>query len=386
MMQSTSRLVRLLEVVSKIGHSVKNACHKRNISFKSVGGISFVAGGTVFLLASGSVVYARTPATSFMSEPITDDGTRRKNQSDIKVRMEEFVMRVQHDFCRALEAEETGGKKFRVDRWLRKEGGGGVTCVMQEGETFEKAGVNVSVVHGTLPKGAVEQMRARGKKMKENVPFFATGVSCVIHPRNPFVPTVHFNYRYFEVEDDTGDKIWWFGGGTDLTPYYLNEDDAKHFHKTLKQACDKHGPAFYPKFKKWCDDYFVISHRGERRGIGGIFFDDLDKPSLEDCFKFIQSCGESVVESYVPLVNKHKNDPYTKEHREWQLLRRGRYTEFNLVYDRGTKFGLFTPGARFESILMSLPLYAKWEYMHIPDPSTPEGKLTEILKNPRDWV
>lgn len=200
------------------------------------------------------------------------------------------------------------------------------------------------------------------------------------------VPTIHFNYRYFEVTNKDGSTQWWFGGGTDLTPYYLNEEDAKHFHRTLKSACDQHNPTYYEKFKKWCDDYFHIPHRGERRGVGGIFFDDLDTPSQQEAYKFVESCAEAVIPSYIPLVKQHKNDGYGYAERQWQLLRRGRYVEFNLIYDRGTKFGLYTPGARYESILMSLPLVAKWEYMHEPSQNSKEGKLVEVLKNPRDWL
>lgn len=246
-------------------------------------------------------------------------------------------------------------------------------------------------------------MRSRGKKFGQGkLPFFAAGVSAVIHPVNPMIPTIHFNYRYFEVSltelptfwrskrlkidnwqvQDAHEVQWWFGGGTDLTPYYLNAADCIHFHTTLKEACDKHDKSYYPKFKKWCDDYFHIVHRGERRGVGGIFFDDLDTPSQDDCFQFVTDCAKAVIPSYIPLgtvlpllrityqiskttptaafftVKRHKQASYTKVEREWQLLRRGRYVEFNLIYDRGTKFGLYTPGARYESILMSLPLYA----------------------------
>lgn len=200
------------------------------------------------------------------------------------------------------------------------------------------------------------------------------------------MPTIHFNYRYFEVKNNDGTSQWWFGGGTDLTPYYLDENDAKHFHQTLQKACDKHDPGYYAKFKKWCDDYFFITHRGERRGVGGIFFDDLDTPNQESAFEFVKSCAESVIPSYMPIVKKHKNDGYGYPERTWQLLRRGRYVEFNLIYDRGTKFGLYTPGARFESILMSLPLTARWEYMHEPKVNSKESKLLEVLKNPKDWV
>ncbi|CAH2046699.1 unnamed protein product, partial [Iphiclides podalirius] len=323
---------------------------------------------------------------NYMAEPITPLAQLEKNQDDMKTQMELLIMRIQAEFCRALEKEEDEEAKFKVDRWTRNEGGGGITCVLQDGRVFEKAGVNISVVSGKLPPAAVQQMRSRGKKLESaELPFFACGVSAVIHPRNPMVPTIHFNYRYFEVRDKDGVQ-WWFGGGTDLTPYYLNEDDAVHFHLTLKHACDSHDPTYYPRFKKWCDDYFTIPHRGERRGVGGIFFDDIDSPSKEEAFEFVTSCAEAVVPSYIPLVQKHKDDAYGYHERQWQLLRRGRYVEFNLVYDRGTKFGLHTPEARYESILMSLPLNAKWEYMHEPKENSPEEKLMKVLKEPRDWL
>uniref|UniRef100_A0A0B6ZU29 coproporphyrinogen oxidase n=1 Tax=Arion vulgaris TaxID=1028688 RepID=A0A0B6ZU29_9EUPU len=325
----------------------------------------------------------------WMSTPITDLQYMKEHKDDMKCQMESLIMRIQAEVCQALEKEELeeGGKQFVTDRWLREQGGGGITCVLQDGTVFEKAGVNISVVTGVLPPDAVRQMRARGKKMKgESLKFFAAGVSSVVHPRNPHVPTVHFNYRYFEVEDEDGEKQWWFGGGTDLTPYYLVEADAALFHKALKKACDQHGKHLYPKYKKWCDDYFTVTHRGERRGIGGIFFDDVDEPTQEKCFNFVQSCADSVISSYIPIVQKHKKDSYSYAERQWQLLRRGRYVEFNLIYDRGTKFGLYTPGARYESILMSLPLTARWEYMHAPEPGSREAQLTEVLKNPKDWV
>uniref|UniRef100_A0A8B9DJN2 Oxygen-dependent coproporphyrinogen-III oxidase, mitochondrial n=1 Tax=Anser cygnoides TaxID=8845 RepID=A0A8B9DJN2_ANSCY len=269
-------------------------------------------------------------------------------------------------------------------------GGGGISCVLQDGEVFEKAGVNVSVVFGQLSEEAARQMRSRGKSLKASadgkLPFCAMGVSSVIHPKNPHVPTMHFNYRYFEIEEADGTKQWWFGGGTDLTPTYLNEEDAVHFHKTLKEACDKHDPKLYPKYKKWCDDYFFIKHRGERRGIGGIFFDDVDSPSKEEVFQFVQSCAKAIVPCYIPIVKKHCHDSFTPEEKQWQQLRRGRYVEFNLIYDRGTKFGLLTPGSRIESILMSLPLTARWEYMHTPPESSREAEILEVLRNPKDWV
>lgn len=338
---------------------------------------------------SGITVFAvqnELDIKKFMAQPITDI-SKLKKRNDMKTKMELLVMKTQAELCKALESLEDPDYSFKVDRWIRKEGGGGITCVLQDGVVFEKAGVNVSVVTGTLPPAAVQQMRARGKQLQEgSMPFFAAGVSAVIHPRNPMVPTIHFNYRYFEVENPDGSIQWWFGGGTDLTPYYLNEDDVKHFHGTLKAACDKHDSLYYSKFKKWCDDYFFIRHRGERRGVGGIFFDDIDTPSQEEAFQFIKSCAEAVIPSYIPLVKQHKDDGYGYKERQWQLLRRGRYVEFNLIYDRGTKFGLYTPGARYESILMSLPLSANWKYMHEPTPDSKEAELLDVLKNPKEWL
>lgn len=323
--------------------------------------------------------------SKFMALPVTPLDQLTATPDSTSTKMELMCMRIQGEICRRF--EEVDENKFQVDKWERAEGGGGISCVLQDGTVFEKAGVNISVVHGMLPSGAAQQMRARGKKLREGkLPFFAVGISSVVHPRNPMVPTVHFNYRYFEVEESPGKIQWWFGGGTDLTPYYLDEGDAVHFHQALKSACDKHDKKYYKAFKVWCDDYFHIKFRGERRGVGGIFFDDLDKKTQEETFDFVQSCADAVIPSYIPLVKKHMNDGYSYKERQWQLLRRGRYVEFNLVYDRGTKFGLLTPGARIESILMSLPLYAKWEYKHSPVPGSKESKLLEVLKNPRDWV
>lgn len=263
---------------------------------------------------------------------------------------------------------------FLRDAWIRPEGGEGSSCVLADGRVFEKAGINVSVVHGKLPPKAQKAMLPDHPSLPEpttTVPFFATGLSIVIHPRNPHVPTVHLNYRYFEIEDPEQPgkpKAWWFGGGSDLTPSYLDEADAVHFHKTLKQACDQHDERYWPDFKKQCDKYFTITHRGECRGVGGIFFDDLTTtspvhapptdspaagPSAEKIFEFVKSASSAFLPAYVPIVYKHMNDGWTPEEKRWQQLRRGRYVEFNLVYDRGTKFGLNTPGARIESILMS---------------------------------
>ncbi|XP_076637015.1 oxygen-dependent coproporphyrinogen-III oxidase isoform X2 [Colletes latitarsis] len=365
-------------------------CYKDQNKIKSSKyvGIGFFTAIMVYNTSGNIVLAAKNELDmkQFMAQPITDiEELKKKNNMRKKVEL--LVMKTQGDFCKALESLEDPAYRFKVDRWIREEGGGGITCVLQDGTVFEKAGVNVSVVTGTLPSSAVQQMRARGKMMQEGpMPFFAAGVSAVIHPRNPMIPTIHFNYRYFEVENQDGSIQWWFGGGTDLTPYYLNEDDVKHFHSTLKRACDKHDPSYYPKYKKWCDDYFFITHRGECRGVGGIFFDDLDMPNQNDAFQFVKSCAEAVIPSYIPLVEKHKDDAYGYAERQWQLLRRGRYVEFNLIYDRGTKFGLYTPGARYESILMSLPLSANWQYMHKPDPGSKEAKIIDVLQNPRDWL
>ncbi|XP_056133552.1 oxygen-dependent coproporphyrinogen-III oxidase, mitochondrial [Lampris incognitus] len=323
----------------------------------------------------------------FMSPPVSDVRVLQERKGEMCTRMEMLIMQTQAEFCRAL--EEADGGTFKVDRWERKEGGGGISCVLQDGKVFEKAGVNVSVVFGNLTEEAAKQMRSRGKVLKGKdgkLPFCAMGVSSVIHPKNPHIPTVHFNYRYFEIEEEDGSKQWWFGGGTDLTPIYVNKEDAFHFHNTLKKACDKHHPQYYPDFKKWCDNYFYIRHRGETRGIGGIFFDDLDSPTQEDAFSFVKSCARTVVPCYLPIVYKHLNDSFTAEEKDWQQVRRGRYVEFNLVYDRGVKFGLATPGSRIESILMSLPLTARWEYMHEPTKSSPEAEMLEVLKNPKEWV
>jgi len=324
----------------------------------------------------------------FLAEPLTDQATLDANKDDMKTKMELMVMRIQKEFVHQLELQELPEYKFKVDRWTRPEGGGGITCVLQNGHVFEKGGVNISVVHGKLPPAAVSQMNARGKKLPEGqeLPFFACGVSCVIHPRNPMVPTVHYNYRYFEVEEESGSKKWWFGGGCDLTPYYLDDKDAVHFHQTLKDVCDKHDTSYYAKFKAWCDRYFYLTHRQISRGIGGIFFDDLDSPDQESCFKFVTDCADAMVPAYLPMVKKQKEKAYGYHERQWQLVRRGHYAEFNLVHDRGTKFGLHTPGARIESILMSLPLTAKWEYMYNIKPGSKEERLTEILKNPKEWV
>ncbi|EPQ64444.1 Bgt-877 [Blumeria graminis f. sp. tritici] len=311
-------------------------------------------------------------------------------KSNLRLRMEKFIKEQQEKIIG--EIEKLDGKKFRVDTWTREKGGGGISCVLQDGNVFEKAGVNVSVVYGTLPRPAIEKMRVNHKALDPNVnslDFFATGLSIVLHPINPMAPTVHLNYRYFETSNPDGTpNTWWFGGGTDLTPSYLFDEDVVHFHKVIKEACDEHNKAYYPRFKKWCDGYFSNKHRGEARGVGGIFFDDLDEQesNQEDTFAFVQSCLKAFLPSYMPIIERRKDMEYTAKEKEWQQIRRGRYVEFNLVHDRGTAFGLTTPDARVESILMSLPLTAKWKYMHEPDKGSWEHRLVEVLKQPKEWV
>jgi coproporphyrinogen III oxidase len=291
----------------------------------------------------------------------------------LKERARTYFETLQKKICKALEEIE-GDKKFAEDRWEREGGGGGVTKVMEDGAVFEKAGVNVSTVFGVLPKAIAQKMQVQPSN------FCATGVSLVIHPRSPMIPTVHANYRYFEHAD--GDS--WFGGGSDLTPYYPYEEDIIHFHETLKKACDLHDSEYYSTFKKWCDEYFFIEHRGEARGVGGIFFDYL-RGDGEMHFAFVQSVGDAFLDTYLPIVEKRKSEPWGEKEKAWQLLRRGRYVEFNLVYDRGTTFGLETKG-RTESVLMSLPPRVEWKYNMHPQIGSREANLLGLLTNPRDWV
>lgn len=308
----------------------------------------------------------------------------------MRLRMEAFIKEQQKEIVRQL--EEVDGKKFRVDTWTRPNGGGGISQVLQDGNVFEKAGVNISVVYGTLPRAAIAKMRVNHKAIDpdvESLDFYAAGLSLVLHAKNPMAPTVHLNYRYFETMNEDGTpNTWWFGGGTDLTPCYLFDEDAVHFHKTIKKACDKHDQSYYPRFKKWCDEYFNNKHRGERRGVGGIFFDDLDdqEKDQENTFEFIQSCLKAFLPSYLPIINKRKDLPFTEQEKQWQQIRRGRYVEFNLVHDRGTSFGLNTPNARVESILMSLPLNASWRYMHEPEKGSREQRLVDVLREPKEWA
>ena len=293
-----------------------------------------------------------------------------------------YIENLQNAICSKLE-EIDGKAKFREDIWERPEGGGGRTRVIEDGLVFEKGGVNISAVHGALPKS----MQAYFKVGE--VDFFACGLSLVIHPKNPFVPTVHANWRYFEMYDKNGVIIdQWFGGGQDLTPYYLFEEDAKHFHQVCKKACDKHNPSFYQDFKQKCDTYFWNTHRNEARGIGGLFFDYCkasEQMTMEDWFNFVTEVGNSFLEAYIPIVERRKDMPFASSHKNWQEIRRGRYVEFNLVHDKGTLFGLKTNG-RIESILMSLPPKVQWVYDHHPKKGTEEEKLLEVLNNPKDWI
>lgn len=293
-----------------------------------------------------------------------------------------YIQNLQDQICLAIEHCD-GTVKFKEDLWQRPEGGGGRTRVIENGDVFEKGGVNISAVHGELP----ETMQAYfGVK---NAHFYACGLSLVIHPKNPMVPTVHANWRYFELYNQQNEIVdQWFGGGQDLTPYYLFEEDAKHFHQACKTACDRHDPDFYANYKKKCDAYFFNSHRGEARGIGGLFFDyckATDNFSMQDWYNFVTEVGNSFLEAYLPIVEKRKGLEYTQAQINWQEIRRGRYVEFNLVHDKGTLFGLKTNG-RIESILMSLPPRVQWVYDHHPEPGSEEEKLLEVLKNPKHWV
>jgi coproporphyrinogen III oxidase len=296
-----------------------------------------------------------------------------------KKEIENYFRSLQDAICKGLEQAD-GKAKFIEDLWVRSEGGGGRTRVIKDGNVIEKGGVNFSAVFGPCPEFLKKEI---GVPLTDKLDFLATGVSIVIHPVNPFVPIIHMNVRYFEAGNTS-----WFGGGIDLTPHYIYEEDAKAFHDLLKRACDKHNATYYPEFKKWADDYFFIPHRNETRGVGGIFFDKLSAKgdiTLEHVYAFVKSVGESFLPAYLPLIEKYKSKKYSEDNRQWQLLRRGRYTEFNLVYDRGTKFGLFTNG-RTESILMSLPPLARWEYNAVPMAGSHEEKTLNLLKKGIPWA
>ena len=307
---------------------------------------------------------------------------KKPARSSIKDKFFNYIHQLQDTITSKLEAVD-GSAKFKEDIWKRQEGGGGRTRVIENGTVFEKGGVNISGVHGKLPDSMQKYFGV------EDADFFACGLSLVLHPKNPMVPTVHANWRYFEMYDKEGNIVdQWFGGGQDLTPYYLFDADAKHFHQTCKTACDKHNAEFYPKYKARCDDYFYNAHRNEGRGIGGLFFDYCkasEAMTMQNWYDFVTEVGDSFLDAYVPIVEKRKGLDYTKDQRNWQEIRRGRYVEFNLVHDKGTLFGLKTNG-RIESILMSLPPHVQWVYDHHPEKGSEEERLIKVLQKPIDWV
>jgi coproporphyrinogen III oxidase len=286
----------------------------------------------------------------------------------------EYFTALQGRIVSSLEALD--GREFKTDAWQRAEGGGGVSRVLEEGEVFERGGVNFSAVKGTQlpPSASAARPQLAGRAWE------AMGVSLVLHPRNPYCPTVHMNVRFF-----AAGEAWWFGGGMDLTPYYGFEEDARHFHESCKRALEPFGADYYPRFKRWCDEYFHLRHRGEPRGIGGVFFDDLADRDFDFSFRLARSLGDGFLGAYTPILTRRKDTPYTDRERSFQAYRRGRYVEFNLVYDRGTLFGLQS-GGRTESILMSLPPQAAWRYDWKPEPGSPEAKLYSDFLRPRDWA
>jgi coproporphyrinogen III oxidase len=291
-----------------------------------------------------------------------------------------YLTDLQQNICQCLEAEDNHSR-FLKDQWEHKSGGGGVTCVLTDGLVIEKAGVNFSHVYGqTLPQAATVK-----RPDLIDCQFQALGVSVVVHPLNPYIPTSHANVRFIVVEKKDGSVLWWFGGGFDLTPYYGFEEDCQHWHRTAKQACDPFGHDVYSRYKKWCDEYFYLKHRNEPRGIGGLFFDDLNEWGFENTFAFMRSVGDHFIKAYQPIVAKRKNHAYSEREREFQLYRRGRYVEFNLLYDRGTLFGLQS-GGRTESILMSLPPHVTWKYDWQPESGSSEEKLYKEFLLSKDWI
>ena len=300
-------------------------------------------------------------------------------QHDIDA-VESWLRRLHDGLTRQVE-ELDGGESFRADAWERPAGGGGESRVLEEGKLFEKAGINFSLVHGDrLPPSAT----ARRPKLAGRA-FRAMGVSMVLHPRNPYVPTTHGNWRFFVAESRREKPVWWFGGGFDLTPYYGFREDAIHWHRTARAACQPFGPGVYTRYKTWCDQYFFLKHRNEPRGVGGLFYDDLSEWGFAKCFEFSQTVADAFIPAYRPIVERRRHIPYGDRERDFQAYRRGRYVEFNLVYDRGTLFGLQS-GGRTESILMSLPPVVHWRYDWHPEPGTPEHTLYEEYLRPRDWL
>ena len=295
-------------------------------------------------------------------------------------KVKHYLLALQDRICAALEAEEKRAA-FKEEHWEYSGGGGGRARVLEAGELFEKAGVNFSHVRGDrLPPSATAK-----RPELEGRSFQAMGASLVIHPDNPFVPTSHANVRLLVAEKEGEDPVWWFGGGYDLTPYYGFEQDCIHWHQTAKAACEPFGKEIYPRYKQWCDDYFYIKHRNEPRGIGGLFFDDLNEWPFEQCFEFMQAVGDSYIDAYLPIVQRCKQLEFTEQNKRFQQYRRGRYVEFNLVYDRGTFFGLQS-GGRTESILMSMPPQVRWDYNWSPEPDTEEARLYNEFLIPKDWA
>jgi len=294
-------------------------------------------------------------------------------------RAETFLRELQDRICAELERLD-GSAGFVEDAWTRAAGGGGRTRVLRDGALFEQAGVNFSRVSGNQlpPSATAHRPELAGGS------FIATGVSLVLHPKNPYVPTTHANVRYFEASKEGVEPVWWFGGGFDLTPYYPFDEDVVHWHTVARDLCAPFGAGTYPRFKKWCDEYFTLKHRGETRGVGGLFYDDLDEGGFERCLDFTKAVGQGFLDAWLPIAARRRDMPYGEREREFQLYRRGRYVEFNLVYDRGTLFGLQS-GGRTESILMSLPPRVRFEYAYQPEAGSPEARLAEYLQ-PRDWV
>lgn len=295
------------------------------------------------------------------------------------IEVKAYLADLQNRIVAGLEAID--GKSFQRDGWERPNGGGGLSCVIEEGNVLERGGVNFSYVfgHGLPASATAARPELAGRS------FEAAGVSLVLHPRNPYAPTVHMNVRFFEAKKEGADPVWWFGGGMDLTPYYGFEEDAIHFHQTCKTALDPIGSDYYPRFKKWCDEYFFLKHRKEPRGIGGVFFDDFNQPDFSTCFKLTQRVGDHFLPAYAPILERRLNVPYGEQERDFQAYRRGRYVEFNLVWDRGTLFGLQT-GGRTESILMSLPPIVKWRYSWTPQAGSPESKLYTDFLIGKNWI
>lgn len=294
-------------------------------------------------------------------------------------RAEAFLRELQDRICAAVETAD-GGARFVEDAWTREAGGGGRTRVLRDGAVFEQAGVNFSRVHGDRlpPSATAHRPELAGGS------FVATGVSLVLHPNNPYVPTTHANVRYFEASKPGVEPVWWFGGGFDLTPFYPFDEDVVHWHTVARDLCIPFGEDVYSRYKRWCDEYFFLKHRGETRGVGGLFYDDLNEGGFERCLEFTRAVGQGFLDAYLPIVARRRDTPYGERERQFQLYRRGRYVEFNLVYDRGTLFGLQS-GGRTESILMSLPPQVRFEYAYQPEPGSAEARLADYLK-PRDWL